>query len=73
VRRMGREKRYLIAIFKFATLFCTALNRHYYWRTVMFAFYCWTNFHIGDWQSFGGVGGSRKLTVKYISKKQMVW
>jgi hypothetical protein len=30
---------YLIAIFKSTTLFCTALNRHYYWLTLMFIFY----------------------------------
>jgi hypothetical protein len=29
---------YLIAIFKFTTLFCTLLNRHYYWLTVVFIF-----------------------------------
>jgi len=61
---------YLIAIFKFTTLFCTVLNRYDYWLTVVFTFYCWTNFQTSDWQNFGGVGvgGGRKLIVKYISK-----
>jgi len=63
---------YLIAIFKFATLFCAVMNRHDCWLTVTFIFYFWTNFQIAEWQSFEGLGRGRKLILKYISEKLMV-